>query len=68
MVRERDRTHFDHGKSERALGIRFRPVEETPQDTVAWYRENGWLKDEERREPVPSGIDVTAAKRPNPYP
>ena len=46
MVRERDRTRFDHRKSEQALGIRFRPVEETLRDTIAWYRENGWLKNE----------------------
>jgi dihydroflavonol-4-reductase len=46
MVRERDRTRFDHRKSEQALGIRFRPVEETLRDTIAWYRENGWSKNE----------------------
>ena len=39
MARERDLTRFDHRKSEQALGIRFRPLEETLRDTVAWYRE-----------------------------
>jgi dihydroflavonol-4-reductase len=49
MARERDRTRFDHRKSEQALGIQFRPVEETLRDTIAWYRENGWLKNETRK-------------------
>ena len=49
MARERDRTRFHHRKSEQALGIRFRPVEETLRDTIAWYRENGWLKNETRK-------------------
>lgn len=44
MMRERDRTHFNHEKSQRELGLTFRPIEETLQDTIAWYRENGWLQ------------------------
>jgi len=44
MLQERDRTQFIHGKTERELGIRFRPVEETLRDTITWYRENGWLE------------------------
>jgi nucleoside-diphosphate-sugar epimerase len=44
MIHERDRTHFNHRKSEQQLGVRFRPVEETLRDTIAWYRENRWLQ------------------------
>jgi dihydroflavonol-4-reductase len=44
MIRERNRTHFNHSKSEQELGVRFRPVEETLRDTIAWYRENRWLE------------------------
>ena len=36
MKRERDRTHFNHEKSGRELGLVFRPVRE--------YGKNGWLK------------------------
>ena len=43
MAGERDRSHFDNSKSERELGVRFRPVEETLRDTVTWYQENGWI-------------------------
>jgi nucleoside-diphosphate-sugar epimerase len=43
MRQERDRTHFNHEKSERELGIQFRPVEETLRDTIGWYQQNGWL-------------------------
>lgn len=43
MVKERDRSHFDNAKSERELGLNFRPAVETLRDTVAWYLENGWL-------------------------
>jgi len=43
MVSERERSHFDNSKSERELGLRFRPAEETLRDTVAWYDENGWF-------------------------
>lgn len=50
MARERDRTRFDHRKSEQALGIRFRQVEETLEDTIAWCRENGWLKNDSRKD------------------
>ncbi|KAA8999082.1 SDR family oxidoreductase [Affinibrenneria salicis] len=45
MVREADRTRFDPSRSERELGLRFRPVEETLSDTLTWYREHGWFKD-----------------------
>ncbi len=43
MVAERDRSHFDNSKSERELGARFRPIEETLCDTIAWYRQNGLI-------------------------
>jgi nucleoside-diphosphate-sugar epimerase len=59
MDRERDRTHFDHRKSERELGVRFRPIEETLQDTVAWYRDNGWRG--AAREQAP----ITSRRRPD---
>ena len=35
MAAERDRTRFDHSKSERELGIRFRPVEDTFKDDIS---------------------------------
>ena len=31
-------------KSARELGASFRPFTETLKDTIAWYRENGWIK------------------------
>jgi len=44
MGQERERTHFNPEKSERELGIQFRPVEETLSDTMRWYQQNGWLE------------------------
>jgi dihydroflavonol-4-reductase len=44
MVREAGRSHYNHAKTERELGVRFRPVEETMADVVAWYRRNGYLE------------------------
>ena len=44
MMREAGRTRFNHGKSERELGLTFRPIERTLADEVQWYRDNGWLK------------------------
>lgn len=44
MMQERDRSRFDHSKSERELGISFRPVEETLADEIAWFDRNGFLK------------------------
>jgi nucleoside-diphosphate-sugar epimerase len=44
MGQERERTRFNHAKSERELGIQFRPVEETLSDTMRWYQQNGWLE------------------------
>lgn len=43
MAREADRSHYDPGKSERELGLAFRPVAETLRDEVAWFRANGVL-------------------------
>lgn len=43
MLREADRTHFNHAKSERELGLIFRPVAETLADTINWYRDHGWF-------------------------
>ena len=43
MVREAGRSHFNPHKSEHALGLRFRPVEQTLRDTLAWYRDHSGL-------------------------
>jgi dihydroflavonol-4-reductase len=44
IVAERDRTHFDSSKTERELGVAFRPLEETLRDTIVWYGDHGWLE------------------------
>ncbi len=49
MIHERNRTRFNHIKSEQELGVRFRPVEETLRGTIAWYRGNGWLQGTTKR-------------------
>jgi dihydroflavonol-4-reductase len=38
MVRDANRTEFDHRDTETKLGIRFRPLEETLRDELAWFR------------------------------
>ncbi len=43
MDKEADRSRFNHAKSERELGLTFRPLEATVGDTIGWYRNNGWL-------------------------
>lgn len=43
MLREAGRTRFDHAKSERELGLSFRPVAETLCDEIAWFRAHGRL-------------------------
>ncbi len=58
MTREADRSHFNHARSERELGARFRPVEETIADVVAWYANNGAFR--ERFHAAPSRPDLTA--------
>lgn len=40
---ENERSRFDPAKSEAKLGLRFRPVEATSEDEVAWLRAQGWL-------------------------
>jgi dihydroflavonol-4-reductase len=49
MLREKDRSHFDSSRTERELGVAFRPVEETLADEIAWYRRNGWLPAKENQ-------------------
>jgi dihydroflavonol-4-reductase len=51
MERARKRTDYNHAKSERELGIHFRPVEETLRDTISWYRQNGWCGDAAKNKP-----------------
>jgi len=41
MLREAERTRFDPAKSERELGLSFRPVAETLRDEIAWFRAQG---------------------------
>jgi len=43
MMQERERSRFDHKKSQAELAIAFRPVEETLADELAWFRDNGML-------------------------
>lgn len=43
VAREADRSRYDPDKSQRELGLTFRPVAETLADEVAWFRANGWL-------------------------
>ena len=43
MRKEAGRSHFNHTKSEQQLQLKFRPIEQTVADTVAWYRRNKWL-------------------------
>jgi dihydroflavonol-4-reductase len=38
LAREAGRTRFSSEKSERELGLKFRPVEETVRDAFAWFR------------------------------
>jgi dihydroflavonol-4-reductase len=42
LVKEEGRQHFNHQKSERELGIRFREIRETLRDAVSWFKENGY--------------------------
>lgn len=43
IANENDRSRYDPSKSERELGLWFRPVEETLRDEVAWFRAEGLL-------------------------
>jgi hypothetical protein len=42
LVKEADRQHFDHSKSQRELGIRFREIQETLRDAIGWFKANGY--------------------------
>jgi dihydroflavonol-4-reductase len=42
LVSEADRQRFDHQKSERELGIRFREIQETLRDSISWFKANGY--------------------------
>jgi hypothetical protein len=42
LISEADRQHFDHRKSERELGIRFREIQETLRDSISWFKANGY--------------------------
>lgn len=42
LIKEAGRQHFDHQKSERELGIRFREIEETLRDAIGWFKANGF--------------------------
>jgi dihydroflavonol-4-reductase len=44
MASENERSRFSAAKSETELGLRFRPIEETLRDEVAWFRGKAcWL-------------------------
>ena len=61
MMQERDRSRFDHAKSVRELDVRFRPVEETLSDEIAWFRANGLLP---AVAATPSPVRFDAARQP----
>jgi dTDP-D-glucose 4,6-dehydratase len=44
IVGEKDRTCFNHSKSEQELGLRFRALRLAITDTVAWYRDHDWFE------------------------
>ena len=44
IVAEKDRTCFNHSKTEQELGLSFRALELTLTDTVTWYRDHGWFE------------------------
>jgi nucleoside-diphosphate-sugar epimerase len=43
LARENERSRMSHDKSQREIGISFRPFDETLAGTVAWYRNRGNL-------------------------
>lgn len=45
MLKEAGRSHFNPLKSQRELGLVFRPLELTLRDTLAWYRAHEWLSE-----------------------
>jgi nucleoside-diphosphate-sugar epimerase len=44
IAHEGSRNEYDHTKSERELGIRFRDVEETLQDEIEWFKGQGLVR------------------------
>ncbi len=38
LARENERSRFNHAKSEKEIGVSFRPFDETLADVVAWFR------------------------------
>ena len=43
LARENERSRFNHAKSEKEIGISFRPFDDTLGDVIAWYRAHGDL-------------------------
>ena len=43
LSREHDRSRFDHARSQREPGIKFRAVSETLRDTADWFRTQGMI-------------------------
>lgn len=41
---ENERSRFNPEKAHRELGLTFRPMEQTLSDTIAWYRQNGFVQ------------------------
>jgi dihydroflavonol-4-reductase len=41
LSRDVGRHQFDHRKSEHELGVRFRDIQETLRDEIAWFKRNG---------------------------
>ncbi|MFT3771457.1 MAG: SDR family oxidoreductase [Minicystis sp.] len=44
LRREREAARFDSSKAERELGVRFRPLEETLADAIAWFGAQGRIE------------------------
>jgi dihydroflavonol-4-reductase len=42
LISDAGRHNYDHRKSERELGIRFRAIEETLRDAIGWFKANGY--------------------------
>ncbi len=51
---------YDCTRARSELGIAFRPLETTVQDTVCWYAANGWITDDARLAIVNSALDRAA--------
>lgn len=46
----RNGQHYDTAKARRELGLTTRPIERTIGDTLAWFREHGYLKGERMKD------------------